>query len=90
MDKEKEIEEMVDVLWRHCGNLINEYCEGESNCANCIAKKLTDAGYRKADEVRKETAKEILYYLKLTITDGLLKNHEIINWLMKEYGVELK
>ena len=64
MDKEKEIEEMADVLWGHCGNLINEYCEGESHCANCIAKKLTEAGYRKAEEVRKETAREFKQTMK--------------------------
>ncbi len=93
MSKQKEIEEMADVLWGHCGNLINEYCEGKSHCANCIAKKLTDAGYRKADEVRKETAKEILQDLydeaSKYCDDTMGLNTYEIKQLANKYGVEV-
>ena len=88
MDKEKEIEEMVD-------ELSIELKEGMKDGSfwdfmYCVAEKMIgERGYRKADEVRKETAKEILCYLKATITDGLLKNHEILNALMKEYDIEV-
>ena len=87
MNKEKEIEEMVDVLWGHCGNLINEYCEGESHCANCIAKKLTDAGYRKADEVSKETAKKISNWLN---EHSCYEEHyQLVDLFDEVFGIEV-
>lgn len=86
MDKEKEIEEMVEIARKYSENFANTpYYKGVYTDMEAIY----EADYRKADEVRKETAKEILLYLKATITDGLLKNHEILNALMREYGIEV-
>ena len=94
MDKEKEIEEIAKIVCDICFNAphgipcpegLEKVCFfARGEFANSIAYLIE----RKADEVRKETAKEILCYLKSTITDGLLKNHEILNALMKEYVVE--
>ena len=53
-------------------------------------EELSDKFYRAIATTRKTTAEEILYYLKANITDNILKNHEIINWLMKEYNIEVK
>ncbi|MCD8372022.1 MAG: hypothetical protein LUD27_01830 [Clostridia bacterium] len=65
MDKEIEIQEMAKVL---CGDKSKhlsscKYC-GETSCYFITNTELLyNAGYRKADEVRKETAKEILQEL---------------------------
>ena len=89
MNKEKEIEELNDELADFCEEIVNISCGDELACADCLARHLIEAGYRKTDEVRKETAREILYFLKGYITDGLLKNHEILNALIEHYGVEV-
>lgn len=87
MNKEKEIEEMVEIARKH-GQKILQETESYADIYDDMTA-VYEAGYRKADEVRKETAREILLYLKATITDGLLKNHEILNALMREYGIEV-
>lgn len=87
MDKEKEIEEMVEIARKH-GQTIYKETEMYADIYDDMTA-VYEAGYRKADEVRKETAREILLYLKATITDGLLKNHQILNALIKKYGVEV-
>lgn len=84
MDKEKEIEEVYDII-DDTIYIQYDWLYGKREAA----ENIVEAGYRKAYEVRKETAKEILRYLKATITDGLLKNHEILNALMREYGIEV-
>lgn len=64
MTKQEPIEEMTSIM---------------NGCFNTrsVAIALYNAGYQKADEVRKETAKEILQ----KITE---KDHKILAW---EYGV---
>lgn len=61
MTKQEQIEEMTKLI-----NSKEIYpCEDDVHCENCFcshkdtAEKLYNAGYRKAEEVRKETAKEI-------------------------------
>lgn len=61
---------------------------GEVLAVNVLQKKLTDDGYRKADEVRKETAKEILQYMKNVRPFGGVLNWDI-ETLAKHYGVEV-
>lgn len=60
---------------------------------------MHDAGYRKADEVRKETAKEILYMLyEMGIDNGILEYCKIFDvngvslakQICEKYGVEMK
>ncbi len=91
MDREKEIQEIATV---------DSVCaKAEAACKKCAKKcvhyyraiDLYNAGYRKADEVRKETAKEIIQkthdmYKKYGIGKLLLW----ANALAAEYGVEVK
>lgn len=91
MDKEKEIEEMSNVIAEICEKQSKKYkCD---DCNNCMAEFLLNAGYRKADEVRKETAKEILQDLydeasKYCDETMGLDTYEI-KQLSKKYGVEV-
>lgn len=59
MNKEKEIEDMARILGE-CHFTSCQECRRQSNCPYCNlfeqAKILHNAGYRKSDEVRKETA----------------------------------
>lgn len=60
--EQKEIEEMAKVIEK--ANQPIEYDEGTYTVTTYpsekdIAAELYDAGYRKADEVRKETAREL-------------------------------
>lgn len=87
----KAIEEMAKVLYGH-------YC-GEDKCGSCKmpncanyhrAELLVKADYRKADEVRKETAKEIYNEFK-----GFLRDDEValLAWLqaiVSKFGVEIE
>ncbi len=57
MDKEKEIEELVKIARKYSEKFANTpYYKGVKTDMEAIY----EAGYRKADEVRKEKAKEIL------------------------------
>ena len=90
MDKEKEIEEMA----RDIGDVLAVTYEGDSfpftmHTRFYLSKALIKAGYRKADEVRKKTAKEIWGCFK-----GYKKEFRIIEWgmikrIFQEYGVEV-
>ena len=76
MSKEKEIEQMADLIGH------NKYVRTSEQVA-CI---LFDEGYRKADEVRKETAKEILDLL-IRYDDGD-SNSEAIKLIIDHYGLK--
>lgn len=87
MNKKQEKAEMIKLI----GNVKPFYVE-------TIAKALYDAGYRKVDDVRKETAKEILQTLYdecSEITDetgegvGYFVIDDDILCLAKQYGVEV-
>lgn len=53
-----------------------------------VVEVLREAGYRKADEVRKETAREILEYLRAVQEKDELKNCDL-DWIAMQYGVEV-
>lgn len=64
-----------------------------------VAKYLYDAGYRKADDVKRETAKEILsdiyFNLKISAKEEPKSNdyYNVLGWIeeiAKEYGVEVE
>lgn len=60
MDKEREIEEMAKTVNNGCRVACSD-CRERALCeVRHVAEVLVDEGYRKADEARKETAKEIL------------------------------
>lgn len=62
MTKQEQIEEMTKII-QHEEEIYP--CEDDVHCENCFcshkdtAEKLYNAGYRKAEEVRKETAEKI-------------------------------
>ena len=53
-----------------------------------LSKDIIEAGYRKADEVKKETAREILEYLRAVQEKDELKNCDLA-WIEMQYGVEV-
>lgn len=75
--REKAIEEMAQM-----GSIVCKGCDC-TKCANCVhynrAKELYYAGYRKEEEVQKETAKNIFERLEkficAAIDDELLENY---------------
>lgn len=81
-DKQKEIEQE---LYR--GGLLNEHYN------KAVAKVLTEAGYRKADEVRKEALKVAYQNLYDMCKHGNFKNgkcgaQDVLIWAREE-GIEL-
>lgn len=98
MNKEQKIEEMKKVMCEEYGKEC-DFCPC-SDCANeMIAERLYNAGYRKANYVRKETAKEILDMIcdmgidkvileccKIYDVNGV----SIAKQICEKYGVEIK
>lgn len=68
MGKEKEIEELYDEIYADIAIQFGagDYIEGDDRevLAKQIVEHLQELGYRKADEVRKETAKKIADWLE--------------------------
>lgn len=59
--------------------------EGREACAEMIVEALEKAGYRKADEVRKETAKEILQHMHDNLPDLKL----VVKFYEEKFGIEV-
>ena len=86
MDRKKEISDLIDQLAIVCDNKREEDCD-EKTCYRCQAEFLIDAGYRKADEVRKETLQEID---KLAAKCGLDEFRAVeLRKYAKQLGVEV-
>lgn len=82
----KEIEEMARTIIQPCKISCKE-CDKKCRDYN-LSRSLYNAGYRKAEEVRKETAKEILQQVYDFLND---KNDKFdVFELAKEYGVEVE
>ena len=64
MDKEREIEEMASAISKSCEEQIEKNRCASLRCEMCMAEFMNNAGYRKADEVRKETANSMYNYFK--------------------------
>lgn len=87
MDEEKEVEEFVKIVLNEQKKCYESGCDG-CGCAkyglfNCRYARMAKAAVRKADEVRKETAKEIAEWLMSQDYDFAA---EII---LEKYGVEV-
>ena len=85
MTKQEQIEEMVKIV----DEMYNVY----TTTADDIAEGIYNAGYQKAEEVRKETAEKILNELidssnKITFFDCRMALG--LDKLAKEYGVEVE
>jgi hypothetical protein len=101
-DKEKQIEEMVQIQQNGCINNSKEDCS-LTYCLRCYSKILYNAGYRKLDDhaimvlrkakgmedkIRKETAEK---FLQLAYDRCLEKSFiKKVEELAKQYGVEIE
>ena len=102
MTKQEQIEEMSKVACAACAP--NAFCPLHPDSRPCeaakeYAKAVHDAGYRKVDGVRKETAKEILDILyDMGINKEILEYCRIFDvngvsiakQICEKYGVEMK
>ena len=101
MDREKEIDRMVEIAREYSKDIANTpYYKGVVTDMTA----LYEAGYRKAEEVRKETAKEILQDVKSTLAILMVHGEycddwncgkviefidKVINPVETKYGVEV-
>ena len=85
MTKQEQIKEMVSIM--AASN--NPFIDVPIEIMPQIAKALYNAGYQKAEEVRKETAKEFAEKLKIkAIRLSEIENYHVCNLideLLKEY-----
>lgn len=102
---EKIIESIKKAIINICPNAIqtSEYVSGigcsdkgiecDSRCIEAlIITEMIKEGYRKADEVRKETAREVVKKVKEEVYKYLPQDDDfefIINRILQEYGVEV-
>lgn len=99
--QEQQIEEIAKIACVACASYVCPILADFRPCeaAKGYAKVVYDAGYRKADEVRKETAKEILDMLyEQGIDNEILEYCKIFDvngvslakQICEKYGVEKK
>ena len=99
--KQEQIEEMANDIAKCCPDKVDDGCfDKNMNCVSCIAMELYNVGYRKEDEVRKETAEKFAEKLKEKIDNQqyiLLPTatvkymiDEIAKEIISEYGVEME
>ena len=85
MIKQEQIKEMVSIM--AASN--NPFIDVPIEIMPQVAKALYNAGYRKSEEVRKETAKEFAEKLKIkAIRLSEIENYHVCNLideLLKEY-----
>ena len=92
MTKQEQIEEMAQII---CGRSKDDICIIDNTSCDSIcrwardAEAIYNAGYRKVDEVCKETAKEFAEKLKIkAIRLSEIENYHVCNLideLLKEY-----
>ena len=85
MTKQEQIKEMVSIM--AASN--NPFIDVPVEIMPQVAKALYNAGYRKSEEVRKETAKEFAEQLKIkAIRLSEIENYHVCNLideLLREY-----
>lgn len=90
MTEQEQLREMGQIICGRCldGVCLIDKCVCEGVCEQITAKELYNADYRKADEVRKETAKDIC----LKIIEDIPKSikEKWIKWFNENYNVEYK
>ena len=85
MDKEKEIEEMASIIYSKLNT--GTYDNAFDDVGDAVVA-LQEAGYRKAEEVRKETAKWFIDFLYKYRLNDTISKQDILNFAEK-YGVEV-
>ena len=102
-EEQEQIEETCETIASMICEIYNPQCDEYEphTCSHCyanttkigdFAEMLYNADYRKADEVRKETAKEILTELSNISVGRLvmkLKKYPQFKEICKKYGVEI-
>lgn len=93
MGKEKEIDQMIETIKdQHFEENPHEYIK---NIPYAICSTLCNAGYRKADEVRKETAKEIYERVDKWLDEIVPHTREetilicLLGWIKTKFGIEV-
>ena len=90
MTKQEQIKEITQIICRRSKDnicLIDKYpCDCNCGWAR-YAEVIYNELYRKADEIRKETAKEILNEVD---NESNGQTISITNYLRKKYGVEVE
>lgn len=86
--KEKQIEEMAQDIF-HAGVALDgvDFAYGlfdDDDHFRRLARKLYESGYRKADEVRKETAREVISWI-LNHIDVYAYFDQIMNFFAEKY-----
>lgn len=86
-ERDKIIEEMEFVIRPQACN--DDICKlYNDNCAKCEATRLYNEGYRKEDEVRKETIKEVIEWFEdHQVCAGC---EQMNNEAKKHFGVEVE
>lgn len=94
--EQKEIEEIAETIFKSGvaldGSDFMFGIDGDDHFTR-LAKKLYNAGYRKADEARKETARELAKKLLACgqeSENGEVYPHDIKNVVKELYGVEIE
>ena len=91
MSEEKEFNELCNEIYADIAVQFGagDYIEGDDRefLAKQIVKHLQEWGYRKADEVRKETAGQIKRYIKNNLPLDS-NSREILDEICEEFGVE--
>ena len=93
MTKQEQIEDMAKTACVACAP--KACCPLLPNARPCdaaleYAEAIYNAGYRKVDKVRKETAREILSRIKLYATDSKTDLIDLIDEIANANGVEVE
>ena len=85
MTKEQQIEEMAQFLQKHKIGCLEDSCEKCHKCKNYRrAVGLYETGYRKADDVRRESVEEFAERLEETMYRYYANNSITVDVLMEE------
>lgn len=98
MTEQEQLREMGQIICGRCldGVCLIDKCVCEGVCEHITAKELYNADYRKASEIRKETAREILTILYKAIFWGQQHDNECVfdrsvwNDLLEKFGMDVK
>ena len=98
-EKAIEVKDLAQLMRTYCHDKIPD-CNSNKDCDECMAKLLVDKGYRKEEEVQKETALKILNRLVDVAEKHISDDYkgifaakvaiEMEEVIKKEFGVEIE
>ncbi len=87
--REKTIEKMSKIVITDCKNTCKDCINNYGGCiGNFNAALFYDAGYREAEEVRKEILREVISFIKENRYCAI--DDELIEEAYKRFGIELE